>query len=192
LQPEDPFVRLLLGMHWLKHGEPQLAIEELYLASQLDPTNPHIASQMGAAYEALGQTRTALQAYRLATELAPQDPTFWIQLARAGLRLEPDVEAVAIPAARRALQLDPHNASALDCLGFAYLLLEDRPMAQRFLLRALARDPNLAETHYHLGLFYVTGEDYSAARAAFQRAAQLDPGGPVGALALRSLENLFP
>ncbi len=192
LRPNDPTVHLLLGMHWITAGEPQLAVQEIEQAARLDPDNPHIAAQMGAAYEALGEPQTALQAYEVATQLAPQDPTFWVLLARASLRLSADIQARAMPAARRALLLDPSNPQALDSLGMAYLMLEDYPMAERFLRRALARDPRLPEAHYHLGLLYAAQGQWQAARAALLQAAQLDPQGQTGALARRSLENLFP
>ncbi len=190
LAPNAPLPRALLGMHWLLTGRPRQALQELEIAVRLDPENPAYAAQLGAAYAEVGQVSAALESYRRAAELGQGEPSFWLLLAQTSLRLETRVQELGLPAARNALVLDPESAAAMDSLGYAHLLLGHMQLAERLLYRALQTDPTRAETYYHWGLLQAARGLPDRAQAALEAAQQLDPEGPIGELALRTIEGL--
>ncbi len=181
-----------LGLHWSAAGDPERALTEFTLAARLDPTNPALAAELGRAHAQLGDVASAISAYRLATDLAPQDPGFWLLLAEFSLSHEIEIEALALPAARNAAVLRPEEPAALEALGYAYFLLGDLHLSERFLVLSANLSPLRPQLQYRLGLLREAQGDLAAARTAFETAARLDPGGPTGDLAARTLEHLSP
>ena len=184
--------RIFLAMHWQELGQPEIALQQLEIASQLEPTNPAVNAELGSVYSALGDTRSAIAAYRQATDLAPKDSRFWILLAQYSLTNEIEVPTLGLPAARNAVVLNPNDPTSLDALGYAHFLLGNFRLSERLLWHAINLEPQRADIQYHMGLLrYAQGEDQKA-RAAFSIAILLDPGGPIGQLADRILINLRP
>jgi tetratricopeptide (TPR) repeat protein len=184
--------RVFLAMHWQELGQPEIALQQLDIASRLDPTNPAVNAELGSVYAALGDTRSAIAAYRQATDLAPNDPRFWKLLAQFSLTNEIEVPTLGLPAARNAVVLNPNDAASLDALGYAHFLAGNFRLSERLLWHAIQLAPKRADIQYHLGLLrYTQGEDQKA-RAAFSMAVLLDPGGPIGQLADRILTNIRP
>jgi tetratricopeptide (TPR) repeat protein len=184
--------RIFLAMHWQELEKPEIALQQLDIASRLEPTNPAVNAELGSVYAAMGDTRAAIAAYRQATDLAPGDPRFWKLLAQFSLLNEIEVGTLGLPAARNALVLDPNDPANLDALGYAHFLLGNFHLSERLLWRALMLAPQRADIQYHIGLLrYTLGEDQKA-RAAFSMAILLDPGGPIGQLADRILTNIRP
>ena len=189
---DAPLPRVFLAMHWQELGQPEIALQQLDIASRLDPTNPAVNAELGSVYAALGDTRSAIAAYRQATDLAPKDPRFWKLLAQFSLTNEIEVPTLGLPAARNAVVLNPNDAASLDALGSAHFLIGNFHHSERLLWRAINLAPQRAVIQYHLGLLhYAQGEDQKA-RAAFSIAILLDPGGPIGQLADRILTNIRP
>jgi tetratricopeptide (TPR) repeat protein len=184
--------RMFLAFHWQGEGQPDLALNQLNIASQFDPTNPAIAAELGAIYAALGDTRSAIAAYRLATDLAPEDPRYWNLLAQYSLTNEIEVRTLGLPAARNTVILAPNDPASLDALGYAHFLVGNFHLSDRLLWRAMNLTPQKAEIQYHIGLLRYAQEDIQRARAAFTMAIQLDPDGLIGQLAERVLINIRP
>lgn len=180
--------RIFMAYHWQKLDRPEKARRELEIAARLDPTNPAISVELGTAYAALGDIEAAKQAYRLAAELAPQDPLFWTLLAEFSISHEIEILELGLPAARNAVILSPGDAAALDMLGYAHLLLGNLELAERLFYQAVAEQPALARLQFHLGLLRQLQGDPTRARAAWRMAIQLDPQGPIAALASRALQ----
>ncbi|OGO10455.1 MAG: hypothetical protein A2Y93_04975 [Chloroflexi bacterium RBG_13_68_17] len=185
--PNAALPRTFLGYHWQERGRLDLALEAFLLAARLEPGNPAIAAELGGLYEAQGDLVSAKAAYRTAASLAPQDASFWTLLAEFSLRNEIEVEALGLPAARNAAALASDQAAALEALGYAYYLVGDFRMAERFLVRALEIDPLRPETQLRFGLVRQAQGDLPGARAALLLATRLDPHGPVGETAARLL-----
>lgn len=188
--PEAALPEQLLGKHWRAHDEPALALAAFEAAASLAPDDPLIAADLGTAYATVGDLPAARAAYIRAAELAPGDPVMWRLLAQFAVDFEVELPQLGIPAARRALALQPNSADALDLLGYGYYLNGDWELADRFLNRAVEADPQAASAHYHLGLLQISRGRAGAGRRALHLAWSLDPQGRVGNLALRSLENL--
>jgi tetratricopeptide (TPR) repeat protein len=188
--PEAALPHTFLGMHWQARGDWARAQRELELAARLDPANPAVAAQLGALYAEQGDIASARAAYRLAAELAPRDPQFWLLLADFSLRREVEIEALGLPAARNALLLTPRDPRASNALGYAYFLLGDPTLAERFLSQAVGLEPGWAQARYHLGLLRLRQGDSDGARRELELALALDTTGRIRPLAERALEGL--
>jgi tetratricopeptide (TPR) repeat protein len=190
--PESPLPHFFLGLHWRARGDAEQALEALTSAAELDPESPAIAAELAGALEDLGEMDEALAAFLHAANLAPDESGFWRLLADFSTRNEIQVTEVGLPAARNALALAPDDPAACDALAFAYFLAGDDALARRFIDRAVRLHPLRSSTQYHLGLLLLSQGEIPAARSALEWAALLDPDGPVGALARRTLERLPP
>ncbi len=82
----------------------------------------------------------------------------------------------AISAGKRALELQPNLAPALNNLGIAYFDREDFAAAERYYRRALALDPNFAEVHNNLANALRQQHKFEAAIPEYTRAMELKPG----------------
>jgi CDP-glycerol glycerophosphotransferase (TagB/SpsB family) len=81
----------------------------------------------------------------------------------------------AIPAFRRAVELDASDAGDWFMLGVALRLEREAAEAQRCLERSLTLGGERAETLYELGLALENQGEHAAARVALQRALAADP-----------------
>jgi tetratricopeptide (TPR) repeat protein len=192
LAPNQTLPHLLMGIHWLDQNEPGLSINELILATELDPENPAIAAQLGAAHAADGNVEAAIEAYLFATDLEPQDPDFWLLLAQYSLAQRYDIENIGLPAARNAAGLAPENSRAFAVLGYSNFLAGDFTSAEEAFNHAIRLDSQNALTQYYLGQLRSEQGDFEAAVAAFQMAARLNPHGPLVDLSARALEAISP
>jgi tetratricopeptide (TPR) repeat protein len=188
--PDTALPHALLGMHWLELGQAQDAIQELQTAMSLDPENPAYAAQLGAAHTLVGDMIAAEDAYRFATDLDPQAAEFWLLLALFSLDNGIEVQELGLPAARNAVVLQPDDPAALDALAHAHLILTNLPLAERLLWRSLSLDDMRAATQFHLGLLRLMQGDKARAAAALELALLLEPEGPIGLLARKTLENM--
>ena len=92
-------------------------------ATELDPAwdTPHFL--LGTSRLAAGDSLGAAEAYRQAIAANPHNPLQFVYLVRAYDNLGPDFDALAVDAARRALELDPEN---VECsIRLARHLLEE-------------------------------------------------------------------
>lgn len=188
--PEAALPLSLIGKHWRARSDAGRAIDYFERAAALAPEDPVLVIDLGAAYAAAGDLPAAKLAFQRATELAPNDPLYWTMLAQFSLDYEIELSEVALPAARRAALLRPRDGQALDLLGYTYFRVGNWTLADRFLNEALLADRDSASAHYHLGLLELASGETTLARQSLATALALDPDGRVGALALRSMENL--
>jgi len=190
LEPDSLIAVLFLTDNLIQNQRALDALSLLENLLETQPANPAVYAQIGAASAASGDFPTAKSAYLQAVELAPGESTFWLALAQFSLHYEVEVAEVGLPAARNAVILSPEDASALDTLGYAHLLLGNTDIAARFLQQALAASPERAETWLHQGLLLQLQGDTHQAALALAEAAALDPAGSAGQRAARMLENL--
>src|SRR5262249_4381763 len=83
-------------------------------------------------------------------------------------------QVAALKELRKAVELDPANASARRLLARVYSEQNDYAAAERVLSRAIALQPS-AEMHFELGEVEGQLGKLDRAAAAFRRAVQLDP-----------------
>jgi tetratricopeptide (TPR) repeat protein len=113
-------------------------------------------------------------------------------LARFSIYNEIQMEAVGLPAVRRALILHPDDPIGLDLIGYAYYLQSDPASARRFILQSLQANPNYAPARLHLGLVYIEEGRTDQAVLQFARAAELAPGSQTAEQAGQLIRRFAP
>lgn len=112
------------------------------------------------AWAGLAESKALLPYYAV----PPPDSAFW-----------DDALSAAEAAARRALELDPRNASAAVALGNVYRDRWDWERAEAAYARALALDPDNVEAHQQYAEYLVYVGRQTEAYEAAMRALELDP-----------------
>jgi tetratricopeptide (TPR) repeat protein len=102
------------------------------------------------------------------------------------------IHEVALPAARQAVLLDPHDPIGLDLLGQAFFLLEDYANAERTLVRALEASSSYAPAHLHMGQTYLMEGKLDQGRLELNQTISLAPDTPFADQARRLLQRYFP
>lgn len=162
LDASSPVVRGLRGLYFQRVGNHRQALIEFQAAAKLEPENPTWYVSIGEEFSRLGDLILALQAYQYAAAVAPDDASYWRMLATFCTRNRINIRDVGIPAAQKAVTLEPKDPLALDTLGWVLVLDERYYEAERFLFQALEVDPGLASAHYHLALLYFQKDDRAA------------------------------
>ena len=85
----------------------------------------------------------------------------------------------ALNMAKKAISLEPKNASYLDTIGWIYYKLEDLEKAQKFLEASLEIMDNNAVVLEHLGDLMMKGNKSQDAKNYYLRALELDKNNPV-------------
>lgn len=136
------------------------------------------ARSYGDVLASTAQFAAAAQAYGTALERAGGDGGWELHylqgsaLDRAGQWRE------ALPALRRAVELGPNQAPALEYLGYAQVARgENLPEAQGLLERASTLQPDDPGISASLAWAYFTQGDIARALPLLEKAAQGDPGG---------------
>jgi tetratricopeptide (TPR) repeat protein len=78
----------------------------------------------------------------------------------------------ALPAASKAVEIDPQNPENLTTLAQVYLLLDDRIQAIELLQSALAIDQDYARAHFLLGMAYLYQGQTEDAREHLVKASE--------------------
>ncbi len=192
LAPQSPLAQFLLGLHFRRAGDSNTALPYLLAAQKLDPKNPAIAAEIGGAYASTGDLTNGEIWLTQAVTLDDQNPQWWLLLARFYMDNEYHVAELGLPAAQRALALDPKSGPAADALGYDLVLTGDLTNAEKLLQQALSLGGETASTYYHLGILYVRQGHQPEAQAELKHALALDPDGFYGGLALKALGTLNP
>jgi len=182
----------LMALYWQRQGNYRQAVDYLRRAVQFYPQNSAVRADLGANLALLGEFEAAAHAYQQAVALSPLDPAYYRLLAGFSIRYEYRLDELALPAARRAVNLDPQDPASLDQMGEVLFLLRDFDTAERFLQRALLIDPRYPPAHLHLALVYLMRGESNRAREKLSFVVSLARDTPTGRQALRLLRNYFP
>ena len=191
LNPDSTLVRSLRGLYWRRQGNYEKALEDTQTLIKLDPENAHWYATLGEIYAISGDLPPALLAYQEAVELAPKDALYWHLLALFSVQYGMQVEEIGLPAAQKALDLNPKNARYADTLGRIYFDLAQDENAEKEFLNALNLDPDLGAAHLHLGVYYLKYNHRNLAYQSLLRARELSQDSFVGEQATRLLEEYF-
>ena len=163
----------------------QLALSLVRAAARAEPAPvrlapsseaPRVSPRVAAGYDALrgGRLEEARQAYAAALSAEPGSTDAALGLATVEARSGNGPAAASLY--RKALELDPHNPTAL--AGLASLSDFSRPDTLEMQLRTeLSRDPQSAALNVALGNLYASQGRWTEAQAAFFEAHRIEPGG---------------
>ena len=189
LDPNSTIGLYLRGVFLSRHARWAEARADLERARQLDPGNPAIAFALGQASIELGDFTAARDHF--AQALAREPDNFGRHLALAELYIGRlvHVEDMGLPAARRAVELNPGSAPARAWLGWGLHLAGEHAQAEAELRAAIGLDPALARARLHLGNYLINVGRIEEGRTELLRAADLDPQGAIGARARQWLSD---
>jgi len=173
LNPNSSVVRGLRGLYFQRVGNNREALTEFQAAAKLQPDDPTLYVAIGESFSKLGEMIRALEAYRYAAALVPDEVGYWRLLAQFCGQNNINVKDVGIPAAQRAVVIQPDDAGLHDLLGWLLLLDARYPEAERTLIHALELDSQNASAHFHLGMLYFQLEDRVSAQAHLVSARDL-------------------
>ncbi|HEU4725307.1 MAG TPA: tetratricopeptide repeat protein, partial [Candidatus Eisenbacteria bacterium] len=176
----------LLGRHFinrLTREDLTRAIDYLKQAIDLDPRFAQAWADLGGAYtraatwglipkvEAIRQAREAVER---ALAIEPDLPEAFTRLTVIYMFHEWDWKG-AESACRRALELAPGDAAALNAAGVLSMVLGRPEESIEYHRRASEQDPLSASPHANLGLSLVRVHRFVEAEAALRRALELAP-----------------
>jgi tetratricopeptide (TPR) repeat protein len=168
---------LSLGLVYFERGYYEQAQAFFQRAVKDDPDSAEPLYGLGSVYLQQNKSQEAKDCFERALQLHANYPgtpaNAWINLgilsARAG-----DLDK-AIDLFKRAAQMDPDHAIALQNLGSAYRQKKDWPNAEKALKRAVELTPEDAEANYGLGMVYAQQNDTERAREFLRRSLDVRP-----------------
>ena len=192
LDGKSILVRTLRGLYWKRQGNDRAALAEYEAAAAAEPDNPAWIVSLAETYGRLGNLDGALESYQRATQLAPNESLYWRLLAAFSVEYGVQLHEIGLPAAQKAVDLDPEDYVALDVLGSAQLTSGLYHPAQTTLLLAIDKESNYAPPHLHLAMAYLQTGERDAAYRQLRIALELDPDGSTGIQANQMLKQYFP
>lgn len=150
LMPTDASVHTAMAATARNAGAPTTAAKYVHRALQLAPDDTQALNVRSLIYSDLGDTRSAVRVSSTVASRMPDDPHVLVAhgmaLARAGRLTDAQVQYLA------ALNVDPHNAFALNNLAVVRLACGDTGRAGRLLAAALSEDSKFAAAQSNLGV----------------------------------------
>lgn len=175
--PQDPVILYLLGNAYLSNQNHAEAITNLKEASTLPARKPlkaGILGLLGDAYAGTDKWVPAFKSYEQSLELKPDNPVILNNYAYYLSQLKrnlPQAEEMA----RKAIELDPENASYLDTLGWVYYQKEEFNKARKYLQSAIDTERASAEVLEHMGDVMAKLNKQEEAKFWWQEALKKDP-----------------
>lgn len=163
-EPDDPLVRVNLGIALMQDGESQPAIEQLAEAIRLDPSSFRAHYNLARALEAEARPAEAIQHYQVALERNPQHAASHNNLGRLLDGERRPFEA--LEHLREALRIDPTLTEAHNNLGILLLQQGFTHQAIKHFEQALALRPDLAAHTNLAGAYARAGRRTEAERTA--------------------------
>ena len=174
--PEDVRAHLALAGYLGEHARHDEAIAVLEAAREQFVAVTSVLFQLGAMFEQAGRFADAETTFR---EVIEQDPDhapalnyLGYMLADRGERLDESVALI-----ERAVEMDPHNGSYLDSLGWAYFKLDRLDLAEPPLRAASDQLQRNSVVQDHLGDLLIRLGNTDEAIEAWERALNGDREG---------------
>jgi tetratricopeptide (TPR) repeat protein len=171
-RPADAY--LAIGVVYEKSGEPELALEALQKAIEIDPKHAESLRWSAVLYRHRGDVMNEYRMSKAAFEAKPGDSFYLTGLHHALVTKLGDYHQAKI-LYEWALTVKPDNVQALEHLGYVYGFIGEDQRAVEAFRRAIQLDPRKAYAHeglgYHLGKLGQTEK----AVTAYRNAQSLDP-----------------
>ena len=191
MNPNDPVIYYLMGLHWRQVQAQQKAYDAFTQAYWLDPNNPALAAEVGTSLQNQGDFSGAENWLRIAVELAPSDIQWRRLLAAFFADTGYALDAGGLEFIDETAQLAPDDPDVRASLGWAYNLTGDTSRAFEALSAAVGMDPSRPRSRYYFGVLLERRNDQQGAIELYLYAAQAaGPDSRFGALAARALRRL--
>jgi predicted O-linked N-acetylglucosamine transferase (SPINDLY family) len=173
LQPRNFRARYLLGSIALQSRQPQLALELIGAALELDSSDAAAHNDYGQALYELKRYEAASASFDRAIALDPRFAGFYYNRAMALYDLAKYEAAIA--SFDQALARNPKHARAFNHRGNALFELRQISAALESYTSAISLNADYAEAYNNHGSALIELEQYSAALISFDRALALQP-----------------
>ena len=162
---DQPIAYVALADSYSRQDRTDEAVTLLETALERFPADTSILFQLGAVQEQSDRFAAAERAFRTLLDSDPDHAPalnyLGYMLADRGIRLQESVTLL-----KRAIEMDPHNGSYLDSLGWAYFKLDRLDLAEPPLRAAGDQLPGNSVVQDHLGdLLHRLGRPNEAIRA---------------------------
>ncbi len=191
LDPHSLAAHLFLSIYWSRQGRYDLAEQAISEALQIYPQEAALHAELGSLMARSGDLAGAAEAYLQAAAIEPEDAWYQRQVVEFSLTYNYQLEALALPAARRALSMSPGEADNLDAMAQVQIRLGQLEAAMETLERALKADAQNAAAHLHLGYLLMLQGEAATALEHFQLAESLAPGSSTAEQAQRLMEGML-
>ena len=191
LDPKSLAAHLFLSIYWSRQGRYDLAQQAISEALQIHPQEAALHAELGGVLAFSGDLAGAAEAYLQAAALEPENAWYQRRVVDFSLTYNYQLEALALPAARRALSLSPGDADNLDAMAQVQIRLGQLEAAMESLVRALKADAQNAAAHLHYGYLLMLQGEAAAALEHFQLAESLAPGSSTAEQAQRLMEGML-
>ncbi len=149
--PDNPDPVGTLGAIYYIHNQPEAAVACFERARQLAGESLIWRYYLALALERKRDHQRAIKEYEAALELDSTYGPLYVRLAR--LLVDSDRQRVE-QLCKRALELNPRNATAMLMMGLAAAAAKDYETARKHVQQALELDPQYAEAHLALARIY--------------------------------------
>jgi tetratricopeptide (TPR) repeat protein len=153
-QPPDAWAGYLqLGLCYIELGQYDMAIQALLEAAKTQPQDIKTNYTLALAYQKAGQPAKAEEIYKSLALLNPQEATTYFSLI---VKMYDDAGNYpkAIESARKVVELNPKNETAVYNLGIMYFKMNRFDEAIQAFRDVLALRPEAAEAWYQIGFSY--------------------------------------
>jgi tetratricopeptide (TPR) repeat protein len=176
INPQWPVPHNNLARTYLLQGKKDEAVINLKTALEKNPQNGAAYMTLGGLYLDDGQKAKAMEIYERAINA---NPNLWGAANNLAYLLsnegngEEDLDR-AYELAKKAVQLKPEEATAIDTLGWVHYLRGETDMAIAELEKAFEQAPDSPAIHYHLGLSLAKANRLDEAREMLELAVSKD------------------
>jgi tetratricopeptide (TPR) repeat protein len=171
--PDDFRVNFFLGLSYSRLNRNMDAVRVLEHARQLNPKDLDAIAQLALVYDTMHRFEDSDGLYEEALKLEPDNHlvlnNYAYSLADRGLQLERSLEM-----SRKAVDLQPDNASYLDTIGWIFFRLGRYTEAETYVKKAISKGEVNAVVYEHLGDIYYRMNQKDLAIEHWNMALKLD------------------
>lgn len=165
----------ILGVSFLKEGNPTMALKEFLTAESYNPRRADIQNALGQAYQLKKSYPEAEKHYLRALELKPGDPDMHNNLGALYLDMRAWDKAIASFEKATGDLLFNSPELALTGIGVAWFHKGDGEQALKYYRQALEQRRSFAPAHHLSGEVFRLRKDFPAARDSYRRALEAAP-----------------
>jgi tetratricopeptide (TPR) repeat protein len=174
LEPNNPRIRYLQGLHYRRQGDDTASLYVLMLALALDPENPAYYAELGTGYRLAGDLQTAEYWLKNAVAFSDEDPRFQEMLA---LFYSEEADSLTVEGFQALDQLAaelPDDPDVQAGRGWALYKLGETEAALDAINAALETDPANLRALFYKGRILLDQDDEVTALPLLQHVAQSD------------------
>lgn len=178
----------LIADFWYFNGQPEVSIIFLHKAINAGATDPQTYTRLGTILAEMGRVNEGLDYIKQAAELSG-DSEGWNSLTIYCLNNGIYIREEGLPAARKALHLDPRSSVSWDLSGQVFYYLGDYITAEKHFMQSIQIDEHNYSAHLHLGYLYLAQNKLDLASRQLTIAALQDSDPEVSEMANSAMLN---